>query len=81
MKINQKALGLSLGVVWGGCVFITTWISYLTGYGEEFLGLVQSIYPGYSITPLGSVVGLVYGFVDLFVCGYIVGWIYNKLAQ
>ena len=80
MKINQKALGLSLGIVWGGCLFFTTWLCYLAGYGREFLNIAQSIYPGFSISPLGSVVGFVYGFVDLFVCGYIVAWIYNRFA-
>ena len=82
MKFKPFALGLSLGIVWGGALFITTWLSYLTGYGRLFLeGLAISLYPGYTISPAGSFIGLFYGFSDLFIMGTILGWIYNKIAR
>ena len=82
MKIRPLALGLSLGIVWGFALFITTWLCYFTGYGKLFLAvLAGSIYPGYSISPLGSVLGLVYGFIDLTIAGVLAGWIYNKLVK
>jgi len=59
MKFRPLALGLSLGIVWGSALFITTWLSYFTGYGRLFLeALAVSLYPGYSISPVGSFVGL-----------------------
>lgn len=82
MKLKPVALGIALGIVWGGSLFITTWISYYTGYGRLFLEvLAQSIYPGYTITPLGSLLGLIYGFLDGFISGAIIGWIYNKIIK
>ena len=82
MKLKPVALGLSLGVVWGGALFITTWLSYLTGYGKLFLEvLAGSVYPGYSISPAGSFIGLLYGFIDLFIMGTILGWVYNKIVK
>jgi len=82
MKLKPIALGLSLGIVWGGALFITTWLSYFTGYGKLFLDvLAGSIYPGYSISPIGSIIGFLYGFIDLLILGTIVGWVYNKIAK
>ncbi len=80
MKLRSLYLGISLGIVWGFSIFITTWLSYFTGYGRLFLEvLAGSIYPGYSITPMGSFVGLFYGFIDGVVSGSIIAMIYNKL--
>lgn len=82
MKLRPFALGVSLGLVWGGSLFVTTWLSYSTGYGSLFLDtLAKSIYPGYTISPLGSFLGLFYGFLDGFISAALIGWIYNKLAD
>ena len=80
MKLRPLALGVSLGIVWGAALFLTTWLSYFTGYGRLMLEtLAGSIYPGYTISPLGSLLGLFYGFIDLTIMGILVGWIYNKI--
>lgn len=82
MKIEPLAFGAALGIVWGVSVFLTTWLSYYTGYGKLFLEvLAQSIYPFYTITPLGSFIGLIGGFIDGFVSGALIIWIYNRLAE
>lgn len=82
MKLRPVALGVALGSVWGISLFVTTWISYYTGYGRLFLEvLAQSIYPGYSITPFGSLLGLLYGFADGFVSAALIGYIYNKVVK
>lgn len=80
MKIKPVALGIGLGTVWGISLFITTWLSSFTGYGRLFLEvLAQSIYPGYTISPLGSLLGLLYGFLDGLISGFFIALIYNKL--
>jgi hypothetical protein len=81
MKLKPLALGISLGIVWGFVLFLTTWLSYYTGYAKLFLEvLAVSIYPGYTISPIGSFVGFMYGFVDLFVMGTLTCWIYNRIT-
>jgi hypothetical protein len=76
------ALGIAIGFVWGGALFITTWLSYLTGYGKFFLiAIPQSLYPGYTISPSGSLLGLIYAFIDGFISGALIGWIYNKVVK
>lgn len=82
MRLKPAALGAALGLVWGGSLFVTTWLAYFTGYGVLFLNvLAGSIYPGYSITPFGSVLGFGYGFLDGFVSASLIAWIYNKIAS
>lgn len=82
MKIKPLALGLALGSVWGGVLFVTTLLSYFTGYAKSFLEVIAgSVYPGYTISPIGSVLVFFYGFVDLGVGGVIVGWLYNRFAK
>lgn len=81
MKLKPLALGVAIGILWGGAIFLTTLLSHYTGYGRLFLeALPLSIYPGYKITLTGSVTGLLYGFLDGFVGGVIIGWIYNKIV-
>lgn len=81
MRLKPVALGIGLGLVWGGSLFVTTWLSYYTGYGRLFLEvLAQSIYPGYTISPLGSLLGLFYGFLDGLVSAALIGWIYNRIV-
>jgi hypothetical protein len=82
MKFRPVALGIALGMLWGGAIFVTTWLSYFTGYGNLFLNaLPGSVYPGYAISPMGSFIGFGYGFADLFIGGFLLAWIYNKIAK
>lgn len=79
--LNPLNLGISGGVVWGVSMFVCTILSMYIGYSTEFLNLMASIYPGYTITWWGSIVGLVYGFADAFIGLFILGWIYNRLSE
>ena len=77
MKLNIKAFALTFGLVWGIGIFVLTWwIIVFEGISEEitFLG---KVYRGYSITPAGSFIGLVWAFVDGTIVGAIFAWVYN----
>ena len=79
--MSTKRAALTGGIVWGATVFLTTLTSLYFGYGKVFLDWVASIYPGYSVTLVGSVVGLVYGFLDMFVGIYIIAWVYKQVGK
>jgi hypothetical protein len=79
MSLNPKAFGLTAGIIWGLVLLVITLISTNTGYAAMFLNTIGSIYPGYSITPLGSIIGLIYGFADACIGFYIFARIYNWL--
>ena len=81
MKLNVKAFGLTCGLIWGLGLFALTWwiIAFDGATGDvTFIG---RIYRGYSITLLGSVAGLVWGFADGLIGGAIFAWLYNLLAD
>lgn len=80
MKINSCHLGLAGGILWGVCMFIFTLLAAHTGYAYEFMALMESVYPGYSISNIGSIVGLIYGFLDGFVGLFLLAWLYNTLG-
>lgn len=77
--LNPLRLGLAAGIVWGVSMFLMTLIAIPTGYAYEWLGLMANIYPGYTISYMGSLVGLIYGFFDGFVGLFVLGWLYNNL--
>jgi CDP-diglyceride synthetase len=41
--------------------------------------MIGLVYRGYNISPVGSVLGLVWGFFDALVGGAILAWLYNLL--
>jgi len=43
--------------------------------------LIDRFYLGYSITPLDSLVGLVWGFICGATCGGMLAWLYNFLSE
>ena len=41
---------------------------------------IERVYIGYEFTPVGSVIGFLWGFVDGLIGGAIVAWLYNLVA-
>ena len=80
-KLKPLALGLAGGIFWGISLFAWTLISLKTGYSREVLELIAKIYPHYSISLTGSLLGLLYGLADGFICCFILAWLYNRFAR
>lgn len=80
MKLNVKACALAAALLWGFGLFVLTWwiILFEGATGEPTL--IGRLYRGYTISPGGSLIGLVYGFFDALVGGAIFAWLYNRLA-
>ncbi len=83
MKLNARALGFTIGLIWGISILLVTIASLWTArtYGKYFLYTIAAIYPGYDISTGGALLGLCYGFVDGFVFGWLVAKIYNFFAK
>jgi hypothetical protein len=84
MKFNILALGLTAGLIWSGAILVVGLANLIwPGYGQAFLNLLASIYPGYHPgSSIGSVIaGTLYGLVDGTIGGVIFGWLYNLLAN
>ena len=80
MKLNIKAFALTCAILWGlGLFFLTWWVIAFNGSTGEHT-LIGKVYLGYTISPIGSVVGLVYAFFDALIGGAIFAWLYNKIV-
>ncbi len=81
MKLNIKAFALTASLLWGaGLFFIAWWIMLFEGATGERT-LIGQLYPGYSISPLGSLIGLVWGLVDGLIGGAVFAWLYNTIVD
>lgn len=80
-KLNVKALGLTFGILWSASVLILGLLSMAFDWGTDFVETLSSLYFGYEPTILGSVIGAAWGFVDGFIFGVLVAWLYNLLNQ
>lgn len=80
MRLNVKALTITGGVLWGGCLFLVGLGNLLwNGYGGAMLDVMASIYPGYhGPAGFGSVIVVtMYAAVDGLICGALIAWLYN----
>ena len=80
MKLNVKVFALTCGIFWAVSVFVITWwliVLYGASGARTLLGL---FYLGYNISPIGSIIGLIWGFVDGLISGAIFAWLYNLIA-
>ncbi len=80
MKLDIRAFALTCALVWGfGLFFGTWWIIAFDGSTTDPT-LIGQIYRGYTITPLGSVIGLFWALIDGLIGGAIFAWLYNLIA-
>lgn len=82
-KIDATALGVALGSLFGLMIFLATNILVLKG-GEQIgtnLGLLGNFFIGYDVTPIGSIVGLGYGFIVGFAIGWLIASVRNSAVM
>ncbi|RJP77131.1 MAG: hypothetical protein C4522_16120 [Desulfobacteraceae bacterium] len=79
--LNAKAIGLSLGLLFGLAIFIAT--NWLVLKGGDVVGphlqLLSRFFVGYRVSFLGSFIGFAYGFAVGTLSGSFIGWIYNRI--
>jgi hypothetical protein len=84
MKLSVKAFAITAGLLWGGAILMVSLADLVVPtYGQAFLNLCSSIYPGYHASrTVGSVVlGTLYGLCDAGIAGAIFAWLYNCFAS
>ena len=80
MKLNVKAFAMTCGLLWGLGLFVLTWgVIFFDGATGEATCLGR-VCRGYTVSPVGSLIGLAYGIVDGFIGGAIFAWLYNRLS-
>ena len=64
--MSVRSLALTAGIFGALTMFMLTWWLIFTDNAEGPPTILERIYIGYSFTPIGSVIGAVYGFVYKF---------------
>jgi len=81
MKLNVKAFALTCALAWGlGLFFLTWWMIAFDGATGE-ITFIGRIYRGYCISPTGSLIGLIWAFIDGLIGGAIFAWLYNFISS
>ena len=79
MKLDIKAMALTLALLWGALGMFATGLANLVspGYGQAFLDMMASVYPGYTAEPsFGQVlIGALYGALDGATIGVVFAWL------
>ncbi|MEJ6558362.1 bacteriophage holin [Candidatus Thioglobus autotrophicus] len=81
-KLNEKALAISLGVLWSLAILSLSIIAMMSeNYLHNVVEFFSSIYLGYSLSFTGILIGMVWAFIDAAIGGWFLAWLYNKLAK
>jgi hypothetical protein len=81
MELRRRALGLSLGVIFGFMVLFGTWWLMLARSDAYIFSRLSTFFLGYSVTVAGSFIGLFWGFVYGFGIGFLLAWFYNTFCR
>ena len=81
MKLNIKVTAVTFGLFIGISLFIITWWIILLDGPSDTSTFIGKIYRGYSLTPSGSLIGLLWGLIDGSITGAIFAWVYNKVCD
>jgi hypothetical protein len=79
-KCQPLALGIAIGVLWALYIGILG-IAAMYGWGAELVTAMASLYIGYAASLVGAVIGAVWAFIDGFIAGVVIAWVYNRFAK
>jgi hypothetical protein len=82
IRLSRNVLGLTLGILFAGGMFLATNILILKGGARigPHLQLLNQFFPGYRVSFAGSLIGAVYGFGVGYFGGWIIAAVYNQVA-
>ena len=81
IQLKVKSLAFASAAVWGSGVFIVGVLNMISpGYGQAFLEVVSSVYPGYKADAsiFSVVIGTLYAVLDGAIGGAVLAWLYNR---
>jgi hypothetical protein len=79
-KCRPLALGVAIGAVWAFYVFGLA-IAAMFGWGTALVDTLASLYIGYGASIIGAIIGAVWAFIDGFIAGVLIAWIYNAVGK
>ena len=81
-RLNARAWGVAIGLLFGLGLFLATDILVLKGgrVVGPHLALLSAYLPGYRVTFVGSLIGFWYGALIGYCAGSLIGSAYNRLV-
>jgi len=80
-RLCAGKFGFALGLIWGLGTMLLGWAGWLWAYGLPMIQMWGHVYLGFSATFLGGIYGGLWGFVDFFIFGLLVAWVYNSCCK
>ncbi|MCP8352211.1 bacteriophage holin [Candidatus Synchoanobacter obligatus] len=80
-KLHTLAFAISLGLTWSISVILMSLLALYLGYAVTFVSALSTVYIGYELTALGILIGSGWAFLDGFIGGFLIAFIYNVLAK
>lgn len=77
LRLCAVKFGFALGLIWGLGMFCMALAGLYFQYALPAIQLVGSVYWGYAASWKGAFHGLGWGFLDFFIFGLLVAWVYN----
>jgi hypothetical protein len=79
-KLDARAMALAVGILWSALIFLSAFMA-MFGWAVGLVDVMGGLYIGYQATFIGAIIGAVWAFIDGYVGGLIVVWLYNKFAK
>ena len=76
-RLHPLSFALGLGVFWAIILFVAGILAMYTGFAQGFVSTLGSLYVYYKPNWAGCFIGAIWGFIDLFIAGYLIAWLYN----
>jgi hypothetical protein len=83
LKLNARAWGIALGLLFGAGLFLATIVLVVRG-GRRIgphLNLLGMFLPGYRVSVGGAFLGFAYLFIIGYAIGRLIGSVYNAMAR
>ncbi len=75
--VDKRAFGVAIGSAAAFTVALATVLDLAAAQRWEGLGLLAQYFAGYTISPLGAVIGAAWGFAVGFVAGWLLAFVRN----
>ncbi len=72
------SFGLALALTSAVFTFLLGLMAAFFGWGLGIVQVLATLYIGYSPTFVGTIAGAVWAFVDGFIAGAMIAWLYNR---
>lgn len=80
-RLHVLAAACTGGIIWALCVLLYTWWIMVRGMGETAEpNMLTRLYIGYHMTLSGSIIGMLWAFIDGFIICGAGALLYNKFV-